>query len=120
MLRYEVETYLQNVLSGRLPVNHRVIYQLQDIFNLLPNLNVDTLMQAFAVKTNDAMLAIYLSSIIRAVIALHNLINNKLANKEKEASADTEKEKKDEKKDDKKEDGKDGEKKPGDKENKTQ
>ena len=25
----EVEAYLQNVLSGRLPVNHRVIYQLQ-------------------------------------------------------------------------------------------
>jgi len=25
----EVEAYLRNVLSGRLPVNHRVIYQLQ-------------------------------------------------------------------------------------------
>ena len=26
----EVDGYLQNVLSGRLPVNHRIIYQLQD------------------------------------------------------------------------------------------
>ena len=25
-----MDGYLQNVLSGRLPVNHRIIYQLQD------------------------------------------------------------------------------------------
>jgi len=49
----EVDGYLQNVLSGRLPVNHRIIYQLQDVFNLLPNLNVQELVQAFAIKTND-------------------------------------------------------------------
>lgn len=30
------------------------------------------------VKTNDMMLVIYLSSLIRSVIALHNLINNKV------------------------------------------
>ena len=59
----------------------------QDIFNLLPNLNIEALVKAFAVKTNDMMLAIYLSSIIRAVVALHNLVNNKLVNKEKERAA---------------------------------
>lgn len=31
-----------------------------------------------AVKTNDMMLVIYLSSLIRSVVALHNLINNKV------------------------------------------
>merc|ERR1712216_595399 len=41
----EVDGYLQNVLSGRLPVNHRIIYQLQDVFNLLPNLNVQELVR---------------------------------------------------------------------------
>ncbi|KAL2330699.1 hypothetical protein Fmac_018280 [Flemingia macrophylla] len=51
--------------------------QKQDVFNLLPNLNVADLIKAFAVKTNDMMLVIYLSSLIRSVIALHNLINNK-------------------------------------------
>jgi 26S proteasome regulatory subunit N8 len=78
------------------------------VFNLLPNLNVNELIKAFAgnlapcprytiivicgivyysclmfcflgaVKTNDMMLVIYLSSLIRSVIALHNLINNKV------------------------------------------
>jgi len=104
----EIDAYLQNVLSGRLPVNHQIIYKLQDIFNLLPNLNVEALVKAFAVKTNDMMLAVYLSSIIRSIIALHNLVNNKLVNKEKERAASEPKkeEKKDEKKDEKKEDKK--------------
>jgi len=83
----EIDAYLQNVLSGRLPVNHQIIYKLQDIFNLLPNLNIEALIKAFAVKTNDMMLAIYLSSIIRTIVALHNLVNNKLVNKEKERAA---------------------------------
>lgn len=105
----EVDGYLQNVLSGRLPVNHRIIYQLQDIFNLLPNLNVDELVKAFAVKTNDMQLAIYLASIIRAVVALHNLVDNRLLNKEKERKAD------ESAKEPKKDEAKDG--KEGDKEN---
>ncbi|KAM0830493.1 hypothetical protein ACQ4PT_066165 [Festuca glaucescens] len=61
----------------------------EDVFNLLPNLNVNELIKAFAVKTNDMMLVIYLSSLIRSVIALHNLINNKMLNKEHEKVEDS-------------------------------
>ena len=60
----------------------------QDVFNLLPNLNLEAYVKAFAVKTNDAMLVMYLSSLIRAVIALHALIANKQASKEKEKAMD--------------------------------
>jgi len=103
----EVDGYLQNVLSGRLPVSHQIIYQLQDIFNLLPNLNIEELVKAFAVKTNDMMLAIYLSSVIRAVVALHNLVDNRLVNQAKERAAD-EKAEEGKKKEDEKKDGKEG------------
>jgi 26S proteasome regulatory subunit N8 len=58
----EVKGYLTNVLNGRLPVNNQVrmpltfefferlthvqiVYNLQNIFNLLPNLNVDELIR---------------------------------------------------------------------------
>lgn len=51
--------YLENVVAGKLPVNHTIISQIQDIFNLLPNLSVEALIKAFAVKTNDMMLAMY-------------------------------------------------------------
>mmetsp|Transcript_38054 Transcript_38054/g.127356 ORF Transcript_38054/g.127356 Transcript_38054/m.127356 type:complete len:95 (+) Transcript_38054:348-632(+) len=74
----------------------------QDVFNLLPNLNVQELVQAFAIKTNDMSLAIYLAAVMRAVVALHHLIDNKLTNKEKESAADKEKEEEKEKEKDEK------------------
>merc|ERR1712032_186042 len=85
-----------NVCSGKLPVNHQIINQIQDIFNLLPNLNVEEIVRSFSVKTNDMMLVIYLSSVIRSVIALHNLINNKIANRDAELKAALAEEKADE------------------------
>jgi 26S proteasome regulatory subunit N8 len=36
------------------------------------------------VKTNDQMLAVYVASLIRSVIALDSLINNKLTNRDAE------------------------------------
>ncbi|ORY06700.1 Mov34-domain-containing protein [Basidiobolus meristosporus CBS 931.73] len=89
----EISEYLQKVVAGDLPVNHQIIHNLQDMFNLLPNLNVNDTSKAFSVKTNDQMLVIYLSSLIRAVIALHNLINNKVTNRESERNSDKAEEK---------------------------
>ncbi|KNA03669.1 hypothetical protein SOVF_206920, partial [Spinacia oleracea] len=85
----EIRGYLELVIEGKLPLNHEILYHLQDVFNLFPNLSVLELVKAFAVKTNDMMLVIYLSSLIRSVIALHNLINNKMLNKEHEKSEDS-------------------------------
>jgi len=103
----DISVYLSQVSEGKLPVNHPIIYQLQDVFNLLPNLNVPDLMKAFTVKTNDQNLVMYTASIIRAVIALHSLINNKTTNRaaEKEGSkkVEVEKEDKEEKEKDTKE-----------------
>lgn len=89
----DIHTYMEQVISGKLPVNHTIMYHLQDIFNLLPNLNVEEFIKSITVKTNDQMVVIYLASVVRSVIALHNLINNKLQNK------DLEKEKEEGKKD---------------------
>jgi 26S proteasome regulatory subunit N8 len=58
------------------------MYQLQDIFNLLPEINMPEFVKATFVKTNDQGLVVYLASMIRSVIALHNLISNKIQNKE--------------------------------------
>jgi len=84
----EMHDYLDAVVNGQMPVNHKIVSQVQDIFNLVPNLNVDEMVKSFAIKTNDMMLAIYLSSLIRSIIALHNLINNKIANRTLEQADD--------------------------------
>lgn len=54
-------------------------------------------------NTNDNMLTIYLSSIIRAIIALHELMNNKIQNAAWENAKSIEVEKENEKTEEKKE-----------------
>jgi len=80
----DMHNYLQQVVDGKLPMNHQITYLLQDIFNLVPDLTCESFVKSINVNTNDQMLVIYAASLIRSVIALHNLINNKLTNKEVE------------------------------------
>lgn len=92
----DIQAYLQKVLDGALPVNHAILGNLQDVFNLLPNLSTPGggnsksgggdggLEHAMAVKTNDQLLSIYLSSLIRAITAFHDLIENKIQNRQQQ------------------------------------
>ncbi|XP_046989935.1 26S proteasome non-ATPase regulatory subunit 7-like [Schistocerca americana] len=98
----EIRNYLTQVVQGTLPINHQIVYQLQDIFNLLPDISHGNFVNSLYVKTNDQMLVVYLAALIRSIIALHNLINNKLTNRDaekKEGKKDDvkDKDKKDEK-----------------------
>jgi 26S proteasome regulatory subunit N8 len=83
----DIQSYLHKVVSGELPVHHEIIYNLQDVFNCLPQVDSPQVAKSFNVKTNDQLMVMYLASIIRSVIALHNLIDNKLENKEAEEAA---------------------------------
>ena len=74
----EIKVYLQKVINGRIPINNQITYNLQNIFNLIPNLNVDELVKAMLIKTNDMYLVIYVASLVRSVIALHGLLQNKI------------------------------------------
>ncbi|KAF5379320.1 hypothetical protein D9757_007617 [Collybiopsis confluens] len=73
----DVQKYLVEVAAGTMPVNHQIVYHLQDALNLLPDLNDPDTTQSFATSTNDELLVVYLSSLLRAVIALHALVDNK-------------------------------------------
>uniref|UniRef100_F7C9D8 26S proteasome non-ATPase regulatory subunit 7 n=2 Tax=Equus caballus TaxID=9796 RepID=F7C9D8_HORSE len=98
----DIRSYLEKVATGKLPINHQIIYQLQDVFNLLPDVSLQEFVKAFYLKTNDQMVVVYLASLIRSVVALHNLINNKIANRDAEKKEGQEKEEsKKDRKDDK-------------------
>ena len=57
------------------------------------------MIKSFSVKSNDYMYVLYVCSMIKSVVSLHNLINNKIHNKEMEIeNATKEKEAEDEKK----------------------
>lgn len=124
----DIGRYLQKVLDGDLPVNHAILGNLQDVFNLLPNLSTPKaavpkdgatvnggtvngghltaglsenteLARAMSVKTNDQLMAIYLSSLIRAITAFHDLIENKIQNKRTQEDEDAKKREREEEED---------------------
>ena len=74
----DMSIYIQRVIAGQIPVNNQIIGNMQDIFNLLPNLNIDEIVKSMLVNSNDVYLAIYISAMVRSVIALHGLLANKL------------------------------------------
>jgi 26S proteasome regulatory subunit N8 len=99
-------------------VNHAILGNLQDVFNLLPNLTTpkttsgdaapsenSELARAMSIKTNDQLMAIYLSSLIRAITAFHDLIENKIQNRQQQEEKEAKKDDKDVSKDAKKADG---------------
>ncbi|EGD77756.1 hypothetical protein PTSG_08845 [Salpingoeca rosetta] len=94
----EIEEYLSLVAAGKLPINHAVLYHLQDIFNLLPDLDASALSAALTTATSDQLLVVYLASLLRSTIALHNLLDNKIENLDAEKKAAEKEEKEKEKK----------------------
>lgn len=73
-----IESYLQSVQSGKLPRNPAILYRLQEIFNLLPDLHSPEARKALTVANNEQSMMIFAGSVVRSVIALHELINNKM------------------------------------------
>lgn len=97
----EICVYLDNVVTGKIPPNHTIIYNIQDILSLSPDLSNDKLIRSLAITNNDNMLMIYISSLIRSILALHDLIKNKLENKRWEADEEKAEEKRKDERDDK-------------------
>ena len=108
----ESKNYLVKVIAGKIPVNAQIIFNIQEIFNLLPNFDTESLIKAMSIQTNNNYLVLYLSWLAKTVVALHKLINNKIAIKEEEnmAKENTKKEDEKEKDKDKKEEKKSEEK----------
>ncbi|ODV80230.1 Mov34-domain-containing protein [Suhomyces tanzawaensis NRRL Y-17324] len=89
----EIANYLDKVYQRKLPLNHTILGKLQNVFNLLPKLAKSSLIDpngidvnnplatAFTIKTNDELMVVYISTLVRAIIAFHDLIENKLENK---------------------------------------
>lgn len=73
-----IESYLQAVQTGKLARNPTILYRLQEIFNLLPDVHSLEARKALTVANNDQSMMIFAGSVIRSVIALHELVNNKI------------------------------------------
>lgn len=108
----DIRNYLNKVLENKIPVNTQIIYNIQEIFNYLPNFEREDIIKSMSIQTNNNYLVLYLSWLVKSIVALHKLVNNKIflkeeANKPKEEKKEEKKEDKKEEKKDKKEDKKD-------------
>lgn len=56
--------YLRRVEDGSASINNQIVYNLQEILNLMPSIADVEKMKAFNAKTNDNYFAIYISSIV--------------------------------------------------------
>lgn len=119
----EAVSYLTAVVEGKMPANRSILYHLQSVLSSLPNSTAPALVKSLHESSNDGSLAVYIATLTRSVLALHETLNNKQAyaarEKELEEGTGDNKDKKDEK--DKKagEDGdKDGKAKDANKEKK--
>jgi 26S proteasome regulatory subunit N8 len=97
----ECKDYLESCVRGDVKVNPDIVANLQTILNLLPNLNTEDMVRSMLIKTNDMHMAIYLSALIRSVIAIHDLINNKIRYGEDGAESQDEGKEEEKKEDDK-------------------
>ncbi|KAF9027115.1 Mov34-domain-containing protein [Hymenopellis radicata] len=114
----DLQRYLVDVSTGKMPVNHQIVYYLQDALNLLPDLSEPETTKSFASSANDELLVVYMSSLLRAVIALHALVDNKATigkedTEEKLDAKESGKKETEKTKVEKKADGKDSEKEKG-------
>ncbi|KAI9633883.1 proteasome regulatory subunit 12 [Dioszegia hungarica] len=76
----DIGEYLDRVRAGKMPINHQVISQVQEVVGLLPQLGGDAeLGKAFRVGVNDSSMVVYLSALVRTVLALHELIDNRIS-----------------------------------------
>ena len=70
----EIGEYLDGIKAGKMPLNHQVVYHLQEVVGLLPQLGGDKEVgKAFRVESNDSGMVVYVSALIRTVLALHEL-----------------------------------------------
>ena len=101
----EIKNYLEKIINQTIPTNPQIIYNIQEIFNYLPNFDTESVIKAMSIQTNNNYLVLYLSWITKTIVALHKLINNKIMLKEEEKQPEKKDNKKDEK--DKEKDNKD-------------
>merc|ERR1719166_397838 len=95
----QIRSYLNDVREGKLPFNQDILYLLQDLFNVLPDINNPRLKASMIKVTNDQTLSVYVASIVRTVLSLDGLITNRKDNKRRLDESLKKKQKDKEKKD---------------------
>jgi len=95
-----ISKYLEEVVAKRRKADPQILFALQKIVAKLPKVIGEELKVALAARVNENYLNLYVSGIVKSVIVIHNLLNNRirpLEDLEEQAKLEKEKREKEEK-----------------------
>ena len=96
--------YLDDVAEGRKRSDKQIIATLQEIMSKLPKIVSEDLKRIMSTEMNNNYISLYVSAVLKNVVNIHNLLNNKIsALEERKELAEALKNKEDQKKEEKKE-----------------
>jgi 26S proteasome regulatory subunit N8 len=70
--------YLDDVLEGRRKQDKQINLTLHEIMSRLPKLMSEEFRQIMSMRMNDNYLSIYVTSLVKGVISIHQLLNNRI------------------------------------------
>lgn len=73
-----IRGYLDDVLEGKRKLDKDIVKILQEIMSKLPKVMNEDFKREMSCKLNDNYLNLYVSSIVKNVINVHNLLNNRI------------------------------------------
>ena len=80
IVRFLNDVSIEGAEIATFTMNPKINYLLQDIIHLLPSAEKD-IADAVIQTSNDRAAMTYISTLVKTVVSLHNLIDNKLSNK---------------------------------------
>ena len=73
-----ITNYLDEVVAGRRKSDKQINLTLHEIMSRLPKLMSPELRAAMSARMNDNYLSIYVTSLVKGVISIHQLLNNRI------------------------------------------
>ena len=73
-----IRSYLADVLEGRRRQDPQLIRAIHQIMGRLPKLLSEEMKRIMSIRANDNYLSIYVSSLVKGVINIHYLLNNRI------------------------------------------
>ncbi len=73
-----IRNYLDDLVQGRRNTDKEIVTVLQNIMSKLPKIMNEDFKRKMSCKLNDNYLNIYISSIVKNIINVHNLLNNRI------------------------------------------
>lgn len=92
-----IVSYIDDVLAGRKKKDKQIIFALQEIMSRLPKTMNEEFKELMSSEMNNNYLNLYVSAVVKGIVNIHNLLNNRIKaieDKEEEEELAREKEKK--------------------------